>query len=448
MDNAQLQQAFDDLNRGFEEFKSEHTDALKTRASMEEVDVLVREKIDRLQNMFDENTEIVKRGGEELKTAQERIEELETAMQRSGSGDSTEKEELRLREDARRMILTDAYDQGRNVEDFMPDEVDPIDVRTMQNYNRHFGTYVRRGQSAFLKRMGPELETRLLSVDRDPGGGYWVTPEMSDRITQIVFETSPVREFAAIEQIGTDSWEIISDENQAGFGWVGEQESRTETTTPDIGKRTIFAHEMYAEPRATQKLLDDAGFNVEAWLAGKVAERFARAEATAFVSGDGVARPRGFTTYAAGTSTGQIEQITSTSNDALHGDDVYNMIYALKAPYRRNARFMMARLTIRDIRLLKDANGQYLWQPNYQAGEPQMVGGFPIEQADDMAAVGDANLPIAFGDFRAGYTIVDRMGIRTLRDPYTAKPNVKFYTTRRVGGDVVNYEAIKLLVIA
>ena len=448
MPEFNVQEAFENLHRGVSELRDEVDTKLKDVASMESVDVLVREKIGRIQDTLDETTQTVKRGADEaIETLQTRVDELETALQRSGTGEASDEEEIRVREQARQMILTDAYDQGRNIEDFAAREVDPVDVNTMRLYNQNFGSYVRRGQAAFLRRMGPDLETRLLSVDRDPGGGYWVTPAMSDRITTVVFETSPVRQFASVEQIGTDSWEIIVDENEAGFGWVGEQESRTETTTPDIGKRTIFAHEMYAEPRATQKLLDDAGFDVEGWLSDKAGERFARAEATAFVTGDGVARPRGFTTYPAGTSAGQIEQITSTSAGALHGDDFYNLIYSVKSPYRRNARFMGARLTIRDARLLKDAEGRYLWQPNFQVGEPQTIAGYPFEQADDMASVASTNLPIAYGDFRAGYTIVDRMGIRTLRDPYTAKPNVKFYTTRRVGGDVVNYEAIKLLVI-
>lgn len=451
MDQAQMRAAFEELQRGFEEFKGSYDDRLKDRATREDVDVIVREKIEKLQTMFDENSQIVERANKELQTAQERIDELETALSRSGTADGGSEAELRLREQARSIILTDAYDQGRNVEDIMAAEVDPLDVRAMELYNTHFKTYIRRGQSAFLKRMGgSELETRLLSVDREPGGGYWVRPEMADRITTIVFESSPIREFAAVEQIGTDAWEIIADENEAGFGWVAEQQPRTETTTPDIGKRVVPAHEMYAEPRATQKLLDDAGFDVEAWLAGKVAERFARAEATAFVTGDGVTKPRGFLTYPNGTSAGQIEQINSLNTDVISPEDIYRLIYAVKSPYLRNARFLAARLTIRDIRVLRDdsggaGTGQFMWQPNFQLGQPQLVGGYPIHQADDMPAVGGDQLPLAFGDFRAGYTIVDRMGIRTLRDPYTAKPNVKFYTTRRVGGDVVNYEAIKLL---
>lgn len=447
-DNPEVQTALEDLNRGFEEFKSTIAADVETRATKEDVDVLVREKIERLQNTFDETTRVVERAGQDLQTASTRIDELETALSRTGPGESRE-EDLELRSAARELILADAYDSGRQIEDFAPEDVDDLDVEATRLYNRHYQHYLRKGPEAFFKRMGNDLQTRLLSVDRDPGGGYWVRPEISNKIVTVVFETSPIRQFANVENIGSDSLEIIADENEAGFGWVAEQQTRPETDTPDIGKRVIHAHEQYAEPRATQKLLDDAGFNVEGWLAGKVSERFARGEATAHVSGNGVTRPRGFTTYPAGTATGQIEQHTATGTAGAldESDDVINLIYKLKSPYRNNARFMAARLTIRDIRILKDGQGNYLWQPNFQAGQPQLVSGFPIHQADDLAVVGTGNLPLVFGDFRTAYTIVDRMGIRTLRDPYTAKPNIKFYTTRRTGGDVVNYEALKLLVI-
>ncbi|KKL46052.1 hypothetical protein LCGC14_2349480, partial [marine sediment metagenome] len=333
--------------------------------------------------------------------------------------------------------------------DLRGEDVDAADVEAFKLYSKHFPTYLRRDSGVFLRKMSVEkLETKLLSVDRDPGGGYWVKPEVSNRIVTKVFETSPVRQFAAIENIGSDSLEILADEDEAASGWVAEQESRSQTDTPDIGVRKIHAHELYAKPRATQKLLDDAGFDVEGWLARKVSEKFARDEATAFVTGTGVGRPRGFTTYADGTSTGTIEQIASGAAQLLTADGIFNLVYALKGPYLPNARFMGARLTHRDIRKLKDGDGRYLWEPIFKVGQPATLIGYPIHQADDMASVSGGNLALAFGDFKAAYTIVDRKGIRVLRDPYTAKPYVVFYTTRRVGGDVVNFEAIKLQDIA
>ena len=455
LDTAQLQDALEGLGTAFDELKAANNKALEEKANKGEVDPLTKDRLDKIQATLDEKSALIEAAGvaakatsDAAKADQERISELETVISRSGVGAPDSKAELELRSQACYHIITDHYDMGRPIE-LLPEDVDELDVRAFALYDRHFDTYIRRGSDAFLKKLGlPNLETKLLSVDRDPGGGYWVRPDISARITKIVFETSPTRQFAAVETIGSDSLELIADEQQAGFGWVAEQADRTETTTPDIGKRVIHAHELYAEPRATQKLLDDAGFNVENWLAGKVAERFARAEATAHVVGTGVGQPRGFTTYPAGTSTGQIEQVNSGSAGAVTFDGLIKLIYSVKGPYLRNARFMAARLTIRDVRILKDGQGRYLWEPTTQAGQPSMILGYPIHQADDMAAVASNSLSIVFGDFRAAYTIVDRMGIRTLRDPYTAKPYIKLYTTRRTGGDVVNYEALKLQKLA
>ena len=443
-----LQQAVEDLNKAVAEFKDTNTKALETKADKGSVDPLITEKLEAIEKTIEEKSALLETAGTEMKANADKIAELETALERSGPGAIDPKAELEIRSQACEMILTDHYDMGRPM-DLLPEDVDSADVDAFKLYSKHFNTYLRKGDGAFLKKMGgSDLETKLLSVDRDPGGGYWVKPEMSSRIVTIVFETSPIRPFAAVESIGSDSLELIADENQVGFGWVAEQEARAETTTPDIAKRVIHAHEMYAEPRSTQKLLDDAGFNVEAWLANKIADRFARAEATAFVAGTGVGQPRGFITYPAGTATGQIEQIASGAAGDVTADGLMDLVYSLKSPYLRNSRFMMARLTIRDVRKLKDGEGRYLWEPIIKVGEPATLLGYPVHQADDMPAVSAGLEAIAFGDFRAAYTIVDRMGIRTLRDPYTAKPNIKFYTTRRVGGDVVNFEALKLQTIS
>ena len=462
MDAPELKTAFEELQRGFVEFKAANDTLLKSKADKGQVDPLIQDKIDRLNAMMDKNSELVTTAGKSAETFEqklkdldtksaERADQLETAMARTGPGEIDTKAEQKLREETRELILTDNYDIGRPI-DLVAEDVDPLDMKAVALYKKHFPTYIRKGDNAFLRKMGlqgsgPTLETKLMSVDRDPGGGYWVTPEMSSRIVTIVFETSPIREFATVENIASDQLELIADENQAGFGWVAEQADRPETTTPDIAMRVIHAHEQYAEPRVTQKLLDDAGFNVENWLMQKVAERFARAESTAHVLGTGVGQPRGFTTYADGTSTGQVEQVNSGSSGVVVADGLFDLVYSLKSPYLRRARFMMARLTIRDVRKLKDGESRYLWEPNFQVGQPPMLVGYPVSQADDMAAISAGSLSIAFGDFATAYTIVDRMGVRTLRDPYTAKPFIKLYTTRRTGGDVVNFEAIKLQVL-
>ena len=452
MDDAQLQQAVEDLGKANAEFRKTYDEALEKKADKGEIGSDLTEKLDKIETELEKKGALLETAAAkmqaEAKSANDKIEALETALARSGPGTDDPKAELEIRSQACEMILTDHYDMGRPI-DLLPEDVDAADVEAFKLYSKHFPTYLRRDSGVFLRKMSVEkLETKLLSVDRDPGGGYWVKPEVSNRIVTKVFETSPVRQFAMVENIGSDSLEILADEDEAASGWVAEQESRSQTDTPDIGVRKIHAHELYAKPRATQKLLDDAGFDVEGWLARKVSEKFARDEATAFVTGTGVGRPRGFTTYADGTSTGTIEQIASGAAQLLTADGIFNLVYALKGPYLPNARFMGARLTHRDIRKLKDGDGRYLWEPIFKVGQPATLIGYPIHQADDMASVSGGNLALAFGDFKAAYTIVDRKGIRVLRDPYTAKPYVVFYTTRRVGGDVVNFEAIKLQDIA
>jgi HK97 family phage major capsid protein len=188
--------------------------------------------------------------------------------------------------------------------------------------------------------------------------------------------------------------------------------------------------------------------DVEGWLANKVADEFARKEATAFISGTGVAQPRGILTYTAGTSWGQIEQINSGSSGALTADGLLSLVYGLKEAYARNASFLMNRSVVSAARKLKDTTNQYLWQPGLAMGQPDMLLGRPVYEATDMPVAASNSLSVAFGDFAAAYTVVDRIGIRTLRDPFTAKPFVRFYTTKRVGGDVVNFEALKIQKLA
>lgn len=271
-------------------------------------------------------------------------------------------------------------------------------------------------------------------------------------MVQKVFETSPMRQYAAAQTIGTDALEGLYDLDEASAGWVGETESRPETDTPQLQRWRIPVHEQYAKPHATQKLLDDATIDMEAWLENKVRDKFARVENAAFVNGDGVNKPRGFLTYGAGTTLpGTIEQIATGVNGGFAaapdgGDALIDLITALKMPYRASAVFAMNRTTTGAVRKLKDSDGAYLWRPGIAAGQPATLLGYPqapLEDMPDFNATGA--LAIAFGDFRQAYQIVDRMGIRVLRDPYSNKPYVQFYSTKRVGGDVVNFEALKLL---
>ncbi len=305
-------------------------------------------------------------------------------------------------------------------------------------------SYLRFGERALNAD-----EIKLLSVDSDPQGGYWVSPEMSHQIVEQVFETSPMRNVATVETISTDALEIPEDLGEAGVGWTAETGVRTETSTPTIGVRRIPVHEMYAMPKATQQLLDDARVNVEDWLARKTALKMSNTENSAFINGDGTGKPRGILTYPGGSNNpGEIRQINSGHASQVTPDGLRTVVYALKTPFVRNASWLMARSTIESIAKLKDAGGDYLWEPGLKLGEPQSLLGHPIERMEDLPTVAANSLSIAFGDWKQAYTIVDRAGVRVLRDPFSAKPFVLFYTTKRTGGDVTNFEAMVLQKIA
>jgi len=314
--------------------------------------------------------------------------------------------------------------------------------------------YLRRGEQRLSAHERDVLENhqKALSVDSDPDGGYLVTPQQSARIIEVVYETSPMRQVATVETISTDALEGLFDGDEAAAAWVSERGSRAETNTPQLGQWRIPTHELFANPRATQKLLDDSAVDIEAWLARKVADKFARTENLAFVKGNGVGQPRGITTYADGTTRGTIERIPSLDAATISAEGIINMVYSLKAAYRPGSVWVMNRATLGVIRTIRDesggaATGQFMWQPGFGT-QPPTLAGFPIVEFEDMADIGGGNIVAGFGNFRQGYTIVDRLGIRVLRDPYSAKPHVEFYTTKRVGGDVLNFEAFKLMDIA
>ena len=309
-------------------------------------------------------------------------------------------------------------------------------------YGKAFQNYLRKGMDAGLEA----LQTKAMSVGSDPDGGYLVTPTMSSRIVQAIFETSPLRQLATIETISSDALELIDDHDQAEAGWTTEIAPVIETSTPTIVKRNIPTYELYAQPKATQKLIDDASVDVESWLADKIADIFSREENKAFITGDGTTQPRGILTYPDGVAWGSIEQVASGAASAVTADGLINLFYSLKDEYSKRASFLMNRTVVQSVRLLKEATtNQYLWQPGLAAGAPDTLMGVPVYMATDMPAAALDSLSVAVGDFKAAYQIVDHHGIRILRDPFTEKPFVKFYSTRRVGGDVVNYEAIKLM---
>lgn len=311
-------------------------------------------------------------------------------------------------------------------------------------YAEAFAPYMRaRSDAAMAAKFQAAMQT-----GSDPDGGYLVPSTMSTRMIKKIYETSNLRALATVETIGGKELEIPRDEGEFGYGgWVGETTAPSETTTSQLGVSKIFAHEMFAEPRVTQNMLEDAGLDIEAWVANKVGEKLGRIEATAFFTGTGVNQPRGLLTYGNGTSNGTIEQVISGGATTVTSDAFYNLVFQLKDFYTANARFLMKRTTVRDAMKLKDGQGNYLWQMgDIRGGQPATILGFPIDRCEDMPTLAASSLSVAFGDFRAAYTIVDRLGITLLRDNLTAKPYVKFYNRRRVGGDVVNFEAVKLMV--
>lgn len=304
-------------------------------------------------------------------------------------------------------------------------------------YEKSFKGYLRKG--------GSDQEVKALSSDSEQDGGLLVTPEMSSEIIKTVFETSEMRQHASVQTISSSSLQILEDLEELGVGWVGEVQARPETSTPQLKMIEIPVHEIYAEPKATQTLLDDASVNVESWLAGKVAEKFARTENTAFVAGDGSMKPKGFLSYGAGVGFGLIEQVVSGSAAAIIPDSLINLIYGIKSAYKANAKFFMKRATIKELRVFKDLENRYLWAPGLDGNSSGSILGYDIVEFNDMPVVEANALPVAFGDMKQAYQIVDRIGVRVLRDPFTAKPYIKFYTTKRVGGGVKNFEALKLL---
>jgi HK97 family phage major capsid protein len=309
-----------------------------------------------------------------------------------------------------------------------------------------FCNYLRRGVEEGL----PILEKKALSASSDADGGFLVTNAMGDSMVQKIFESSPLRQIAGSTTISSDTLDLIEDAGDIAAAWsASEAASVSESTTTTISKKSIALYELVAQPKATQRLIDDSSVDIEAWLVGKLVEKFSRLENTAFISGDGSGKPKGILAYSAGTDWGYIEQITSGSNANITTDGLIKTYYSLKEDFARNATFLMNRGSLQQVRLLRESTtGQYLWQPGLAAGAPDTLLGVPVKMAADMPAPATNSLSVAVGDFSRGYQIVDRAGVRVLRDPFTEKPFVKFYTTKRVGGDVVNFDAIKILKLA
>ena len=315
-------------------------------------------------------------------------------------------------------------------------------------HKKAFSAYLRHGDDDALR--GIEIEGKALSTAINSDGGFLVDPQTAENVKSVLASAASIRAVASVVNVEATSFDVLVDHTDVGAGWATETGGVAETDTPQIDRISIPLHELAALPKASQRLLDDSAFDVEGWLATRIADKFARAEAAAFVSGDGIDKPKGILTHTKVAndtwSWGSLGYVaTGAAGDIGNGDAVVDLVYALGARYRANASFVMNSKTAGLIRKLKDADGRFLWSDGLAAGEPARLLGYPVLVTEDMPDVATDAFAIAFGDFRAGYTIAERPDLRVLRDPFSAKPHVLFYATKRVGGDVSDFAAIKLL---
>jgi len=332
-----------------------------------------------------------------------------------------------------------------------------LEART---HSKAFRNFIKRGVDAGLR----ELEIKAaLSTDSDPDGGYTVPVELDTAIGRVLATVSAMRRLATVRTLGSSIYRKLHTLGGATSGWVGEQDSRPTTTSPTLAQLEFVPGEVYANPAATQTFLDDTFVNGEAWLAEELAIAFAEKEGDAFINGDGVKKPRGILQYTkvanssySATSaanwartgyifTGTSGAYVTTSATASGMDNLIDLTHALRQPFLPGAQFLMSRATLGTTRKIRDeTTGHYVYAPA-SATEPESILGYPVEIDDNMPAIAANSFSVAFGDFRQAYVVVDRIGTRVLRDPYTNKPYVNFYTTKRVGGGIQNFEAIKLL---
>lgn len=305
-----------------------------------------------------------------------------------------------------------------------------------------------------FKATAEGLEIRSMSTDNNPNGGYLVLPQMADFMVTRLFETSPIRQLARVIQTQSKSMQVVIDDNEAEARWVGEGASGGETNTPEVGLMEIVAHKIEAEPKVTTEMLEDPFMDVEGWLSGKVSDKFSRTENTAFVTGNGIGRPQGFLGLSAWASAGvyernKLEQINLGGASDVTADGLIGLQASLKEVYQGNATWLVKRQSYGNILKLKGADNYFFGTTLLKDGQTALqLLGKPVVFADDVPAIASNALSVVYGDFSVGYTILDRVGLNILRDPFTAKGFVKYYVTKRTGGAVTNFESIKIGKIA
>ncbi|MEP4195380.1 MAG: phage major capsid protein [Aliishimia sp.] len=314
-------------------------------------------------------------------------------------------------------------------------------------HQKAFNAYLRSGDDDGLR--GLEFEAKGLSSQVNSDGGYLVDPQTADSIKSVLTATASIRAIANVVNVESTSFDVLIDHTEMAAGWATETGNSAETDTPQIDRISIPLHELSALPKASQRLLDDSAFDIEGWLAHRIADKFARAEASAFVSGDGVDKPKGFLSHTIvendAWAWNSLGYVASGEDGNLSPDSIVDLVYSLGAEYRAGAAFVMNSKTVGQVRKLKDNDGRFLWTDGMQAGEPAQLMGYPVLVAEDMPDPDTDAFAIAFGNFAVGYTVAERPDLRVLRDPFSAKPHVLFYATKRVGGDVSDFAAIKIL---
>lgn len=403
--SLELKETIQALGKAFDAFKAENDARLKEIEKKGAADPLLTEKVDKI------NADIA-----QISALKKQLDTLETAVAQGQFPGG-----------------------GKN-------ELD----RVKAQHKDAFAKFFRKGAEGGLR----DLEVQAgLSTLSDPDGGFLVPEDYEQAIDRVALSVSAMRRLATVRTIGTDTYKKLVNQGGASAGWVGEKGARAETNTPTLTEIAINTKEIYAMPAATQTLLDDSRVDIAGWLADEVSIEFSEQESEAFINGNGVEQPKGIAAYAMAANSsyvwGKVGYITSGNASLVNDlDKLIDLQHSLKPVYRNGAAWLMNDATLATIRKMKDGDGNYIWVPGLKDGAPDTLLGKPVEIDDNVDDIGTGKYPIFFANFKRAYLIIDRQGVRVLRDPYTTKPYVLFYTTKRVGGGIVMYEAIKALKVS
>lgn len=403
--SLELKETIQALGKAFDAFKAENDARLKEIEKKGAADPLLTEKVDKI------NADIA-----QISALKKQLDTLETAVAQGQFPGG-----------------------GKN-------ELD----RVKAQHKDAFAKFFRKGAEGGLRDL--EIQAGLSTLS-DPDGGFLVPEDYEQAIDRVALSVSAMRRLATVRTIGTDTYKKLVNQGGASSGWVGEKGARAETNTPTLTEIAINTKELYAMPATTQTLLDDSRVDIVGWLADEVSIQFSEQESEAFIHGNGVEQPKGIAAYAMAANSsyvwGKVGYITSGNANLINDlDKLIDLQHALKPVYRNGAAWLMNDATLATIRKMKDGDGNYIWVPGLKDGAPDTLLGKPVEIDDNVDDIGNGKYPIFFANFKRAYLIIDRQGVRVLRDPYTSKPYVLFYTTKRVGGGIVMYEAIKALKVS